>query len=107
MSTWTLLAGADVVGEIRDATPDQPWFIGTWRPTDHFQPYQPLFELELSLAESMEDRWSEWEECYQRIRQAMRLQNPDGIEVAEWILHIDGDKAWFRYELRPFSSKPL
>lgn len=31
MSTWTLLAGADVVGEIRDATPDQPWVIGAWR----------------------------------------------------------------------------
>jgi len=106
MGAWTLWAGGDLVGEIRRAEPDQPWFFGTWHPTDFFQPYASLFQEELSMLESMEDdnRWDEWENCYQQVWDALLLKTPDGIEVAEWVLHVSSDEAWFRWLGEPFEA---
>jgi hypothetical protein len=43
-----------------------------------------------------------WEAAYDRIRQAVRLLAPDGRPVAEFLLHIDGDDAWWRWSDEPF-----
>ncbi|MGH1491747.1 MAG: hypothetical protein ACRBK7_20545 [Acidimicrobiales bacterium] len=94
MATWTPWAGADLGGEIRRAKPDQPWFFGAWHPTLSFQPYESLFEEELSFLDSMDEMWDEWEQRYQLIRQVLLLKTPDGIDVAEWVLHVDGEEAF-------------
>ncbi len=104
MGPWTLWAGEELVGEVVGAEPDQPWFFGAWQPTEAFEAYRSLFEEELSLLEAAEERWDEYDRCYGQIREALQLKTPAGSRVAEWILHVDGSQAWFRFEMEPFTG---
>ncbi|MBX6751337.1 MAG: hypothetical protein IRY85_17015 [Micromonosporaceae bacterium] len=34
------------------------------------------------------------------------LRNPEGRDVPEFLLHIDGDQAWWRWSDEPFDEDP-
>jgi hypothetical protein len=71
-------------------------------PRPGFEPLRPLFVEEQALAEDEPD--DAWEDAYDRIRAAVELRYPDGGSVPEFILHIDGDDAWWRWSDEPFGD---
>ncbi len=66
-----------------------------FEPAASFAELKPLFDDELRLLNR--DDMRAWEEAYEKIR-ALKLQLVNGEnEIGEFLLHIDGDEAWFRY----------
>ncbi|CAM5599425.1 hypothetical protein STENM327S_02937 [Streptomyces tendae] len=64
-----------------------------------------LFARELALAEADDtEHWTRWEAVYAEIERRVRLVSPDG-PVAEFLLHIEGDRAWFRWSDEPFGPE--
>lgn len=102
MGCWRLQRGDEVLGEVVVNDSNFPWLTGSWSPTPAFDSVRPLFEAELDLVED-DDLGIEWEGAYRRIWDAgVRLHYPDGRRVPEFLLHIKGDEAWFRWEDEPF-----
>ena len=52
---------------------------------------------------ALDDAVDEWESAYAQVREAVTLHYPDGRVVPEFLLHIDGDEAWFRWSDEPFT----
>jgi hypothetical protein len=46
-----------------------------------------------------------WESAYLRVREAVRLVGPDGQDVPEFVLHVDGGRAWWRWADEPFGEE--
>ena len=46
-----------------------------------------------------------WETTYARVRAATYLVDPGGVRMPEFLLHIDGDEAWWRYSDEPFDDE--
>ena len=57
---------------------------------------------ELRRLDGLDDDPESWEAAYNQIRQAVRLLAPDGRPVPEFLLHIDGGDAWWRWSDEPF-----
>ncbi|MFG3320856.1 hypothetical protein ACGF3J_22690 [Streptomyces sp. NPDC048171] len=94
-------AGA-LVGEILIDDADFPWLSGRFRPGPAHAAVQDLFARELALVERDDaGHRAEWEEVCAEIERRVRLLSPDG-PVAEFLLHIEGDRAWFRWSDEPF-----
>ncbi|MGW7341541.1 hypothetical protein [Streptomyces sp. NPDC054808] len=98
--------GADTeIGEILIEDADFPWLSGRFRAGPAFDAVRGLFARELALAErDGAGHWAEWETVYAEIGRRVRLVSPDG-PVAEFLLHIDGDRAWFRWSDAPFERE--
>lgn len=99
---WELREGDAVLGTIQvsEAESDFPWLHGRWEPTPRFDAVRALFDAELALAD---DPGTEWEAAYRQIYDAgIRFHYPDGKRVPEFLLHIEGDHAWFRWSDEPF-----
>ncbi|GII01489.1 hypothetical protein [Planobispora takensis] len=98
---WRVLRGEETVGEIAVADTDFPWLIGEFTPGPAFAATRHLFDRDL---ESMDrEDWDGWEETYREIRRALTLVSPSG-PVAEFILHVEEGKAWFRWSAEPFEE---
>jgi hypothetical protein len=96
--------GADV-GEIVVDDADFPWLSGRFSPGPAFGAVRDLFARELALAERDDaGHWAEWEAVHARIAASVSLASPDG-PVAEFLLHIEGDRAWFRWSEEPLGTK--
>jgi hypothetical protein len=50
-----------------------------------------------------EEKWQEWEEAYDEIRRRVSLVAPSG-PVPEFLLPVEGDRAWFRWSDEPFDA---
>ncbi|MFE0514904.1 hypothetical protein [Streptomyces sp. NPDC058964] len=101
-AVWQVHSGEEVVGEIRIDDMDFPWLSGNFTPGPAFRSVQDLFARELALLER-DDDWEEWEGAYADIRRRVSLTSPDG-PVPEFLLHIEGDRAWFRWSDEPFDE---
>jgi hypothetical protein len=106
-STWTLRRLGLELGQVAITSADFPWLHGTWQPTEEFATYAHLFAAELEISEQLMDSddgdWDTWETAYQAIvDQEIHLHYPDGRIVPEFLLHIVGDTAWFRWSDEPF-----
>ena len=100
---WLLKTGATLVGSIDVTGTDQPWLTGRFYAEPRFAEFRDLFKRELALVEGNLDReLAQWEEVYGRIQKRLRLLKPDGTAVLEYLLHIDGENAWFKYSDEPF-----
>ncbi|MFC0554544.1 hypothetical protein ACFFHJ_26985 [Planotetraspora thailandica] len=96
--TWELRRGGEILGEVRVNDADFPWLSGEFVAHAGFAEVEPLFAAELALMkEDEEPDWNEWEAAYDRISEQMQLIDPDGKQVADFILHIEGQDAWFRW----------
>ncbi|MET8570784.1 hypothetical protein [Streptomyces sp. NPDC004783] len=92
------------VGEIVIEDADFPWLSGRFTPKPAYAAVRDLFARELALVErDGEGHREEWEAAYDEIRARVSLASPDG-PVAEFLLHIDGDRAWFRWSEEPFGT---
>jgi hypothetical protein len=94
--TLELRRGDALLGVLSYENTDQPFFSYRFEPTLRFSEVQRLFDEELRLlnAEDMDA----WESAYEKIiALGLTLEPTDGgPTVREFILHIEGCRAWFR-----------
>ncbi|MGF1432323.1 hypothetical protein [Kitasatospora sp. LaBMicrA B282] len=102
---WRLVRGEECIGEIEVDGSDFPWMSGRFRPAPGFDEVRPLFERELALLDDpvAGADSDEWEAVVEEIGSLLRLVGPAG-PVAEFLLHVDGDRAWFRWSDEPFDE---
>ncbi|WP_433402471.1 hypothetical protein [Streptomyces sp. CA-146814] len=108
---WRLRRGTELVGEIAVDDPDFPWLRGRFIPGPAFDTtVRELFDRELALMERLdEDETDESAEAWERVccemNSTLALAGPEGEAVAEFLLHVQGDRAWFRWSDTPFSEE--
>ncbi|NUT92810.1 MAG: hypothetical protein HOY78_12390, partial [Saccharothrix sp.] len=96
--------GEELLGRIVIESGDFPWLCGRFLPEPAFSDVKPLFDEELTLVESdLDDHVEAWERIYDRITGALTLLSPRG-PVPEFLLHVQGDEAWFRWSDEPFEE---
>lgn len=98
---WQLLRQEELLGEIVIDEADFPWLRGRFVPTPRFAEVKPWFDEWLALVEA--EDYEQFDDAYDRIANALSLVAPSG-PVAEYLLHIDGDRAWFRWSDEPFEG---
>ena len=102
---WRLYRGKELLGLIHIDDADFPWLSGRFLPQPGFAEVKPLFDEEIALCEQEDLDVEAWEAAYERIREAgLVLVAPDGHPAAEFLLHIRGDEAWFRWSDEPFET---
>ena len=84
---------------------DFPWLHARVEPGEGLAEVLPLFAAELLLLDRDDDIES-WERAYDAIRAAVTLRYPRGHQVPEFLLHLDGDEAWWRWSAEPFDEDP-
>jgi hypothetical protein len=102
---WQLHADGRVVADLRVVERDFPWLHARVEARDGFVDVAVLFAEELRLLHAEGDASAvrpatvpaPWDAAYDRIRERTRLTYPDGDDVPEYLLHIDGDRAWWRW----------
>ncbi|MFI1767798.1 hypothetical protein ACH41H_37930 [Streptomyces sp. NPDC020800] len=103
-AVWCVRTEDEPVGEILIDEADFPWLAGRFVPGPGFAAVRDLFARELALADRDDDAgWEEWESAYDEIRRRVALSSPDG-PVPEFLLHIEGERAWFRWSDEPFAD---
>ncbi|MFH7334390.1 hypothetical protein [Streptomyces sp. KHY 26] len=101
---WWVRAGEDPVGAIAIDDADFPWLSGVFTPAPGFAAVRGLFARELALTDwDDEECREEWEGVYDEIRRRVTLTAPGG-PVPEFLLHIEADRAWFRWSDEPFEE---
>ncbi len=102
---WTLGDGRRVIAELVVDGADFPWLEASVIRLTGFQAVAPLFAAELALLEGLSDDDSTaWEDAYGHVAAATTLTKPDGTQVPEFLIHIDGDRAWWRWSDEPFDE---
>jgi hypothetical protein len=99
---WQLLRGDELLAELVVTGGDFPWLNAEVRPTAGFAEVRPLFDDELMRLELLDDDPEPWDAADRRIREAACLVAPDGRPVPEFLLHIQGADAWWRWSDEPF-----
>lgn len=101
---WTLRRRSDdqTVADLAITGGDFPWLNARVEPREGFAEILPLFAEELTRLDRIDDEAGSWEEAYDALRAAVSLHYPGGGEVPEFLLHVDGDEAWWRWSDEPF-----
>ncbi|MEG3632568.1 hypothetical protein [Micromonospora palythoicola] len=104
---WTLHRrdGGGVLAELVVNGGDFPWLNARVDPGEGLAQFRPLFAEELRLLDAIDEDVESWERAYEAVRNAVTLRYPDGQEVPEFLLHLDGDEAWWRWSDEPFDEQ--
>jgi hypothetical protein len=102
--TWRVVRGDEVLADLVVTSGDFPWLTGEVRPRAGFAEVRPLFDDESRWADVMSEEPEQWEAAYHRVRAAVGLLAPGGRLVPEFLLHIEGDQAWWRWSDEPFAE---
>lgn len=97
-NAWRLLSGSVLVGTITVDEAGMPWQRGHFPPEPAFSQFKPWFDEINGIVEAEE--FDRFDDVYDRIDSALTLMSPSG-PVATFLLHIDADRAWFRWEEVP------
>jgi hypothetical protein len=97
---WTLYAGEQLVARLVVTGADFPWLAARIEPQPAFEPFRPLFARQRAATEAEE--WDRADELHGRVGRELSLVDPKGVRVAEFLLHVDGDDAWWRWSYEPF-----
>ncbi|MFF9817425.1 hypothetical protein [Streptomyces sp. NPDC014006] len=98
---WRLTGATGAIGEVVVEEADFPWLRGRFAAGPAFGSVRALFERELALAD--DEDWDAWERVWDDISRTVTLHAPDG-PVAEFLLHIEDDRAWFRWSDEPLAD---
>lgn len=103
---WTLQRRTDgqTVAALVVVGGDFPWLNARVEPREGFEVFLPLFAEDLAQADRTDDG-AAWDQAYHAIRAALSLRYPNGDEVPEFLLHIDGPDAWWRWTDEPFPDQ--
>lgn len=102
---WRIFRGGQLVADLVVYGGDFPWLNARVFPKEGFEEIRPIFEEELRRLDAYDDNIEGWEDAYRRVRVAVSLAAPDGHLVREFILHIDGTEAWWRWTDEPFKDE--
>jgi hypothetical protein len=80
---------------------DFPWLNARVDPLEGLEDVLPLFAEELLRLEHIDDDAESWEQAYDAVRATVTLFYPGGSQVPEFLLHIDGGVAWWRWNDEP------
>jgi hypothetical protein len=98
VSDYALMQGETRLGTLSVSLADQPFLRCTLQPTDAFEAVRWLFEERLRRAEDAATEWSDLEEIEDQIDALnLRLMPRHGEPITDFLLHVRGDEAWFRY----------
>lgn len=98
--TWRLYRGAELLADIVVEDTDMPWVTGRVLARPGLEELRPAFEREWALINEADDLdYDAWERAYEPISR-LTLASPTG-PVAEFLLHIEGDEARFRWSAEP------
>ena len=93
------LAGPDgrALGRLTEDGTDMPWVLCRFEPAEGFAAVAELFAEELGLLE--EDEMDAWAMVQEQIAARELWLRPlhGGEPIREFLLHVDGDRAWFRF----------
>ncbi|MEV1005660.1 hypothetical protein [Nonomuraea sp. NPDC050202] len=98
---WRLVRRGELVGTITIEDADQPWLNGRFVAGPAFGEFEPLFSQELALLDHIDEDYEAWEAVHGQITSAVQLVAPHG-PVPEFLLHVQDDRAWFRWSDEPF-----
>lgn len=85
---WRLRRGDETVADLVVTGSDFPWLNATVRPHPGFDELRAVFDDELRLLDHLDEDVAAWEAAYDRVRQTVALEAPDGRAVPEFLLHI-------------------
>src|SRR6266508_3904110 len=102
--TWRLYHEQELLGQLVITDADFPWLRARFQAEPGFEMVRPLFEEELRLLDTIDDGVDAWEAAYGQVRDAVSLAAPDGRRVPEFLLHIQGENAWWRWNDEPFPA---
>ncbi len=95
---WVLIKGRSMVlGSLTLQGIDQPWLLCKFEPTESFAKFRSLFEEEVRLSEdqSSTELWRLSQETIDNL--CLKLRSIESRKsISEFIIHINGDEAWFR-----------
>ncbi|MEV7482417.1 hypothetical protein [Streptomyces halstedii] len=97
-SEWQLLNGGTLVGTITVDEAGMPWQRGHFFPEPAFSQFRPWFDELNAILEA--DEFERFDDAYDRIEGALTLVSPTG-PVADFLLHIDQNRACFRWDAGP------
>ncbi|WP_299532722.1 hypothetical protein [uncultured Streptomyces sp.] len=100
-TVWALRRGPEQAGDILIDDADFPWLRGRFTPGPAYDAVtRDLFARELDLSQRFEEDeriLAEWDEVCGAVNALLTLHRPDGAPVADFLLHIEGDRAAFRW----------
>lgn len=103
--TWRLLHEGQVVAALIVTGGDMPWVNARVEHRPGFAGVKPLFEEEFRLLDLIDTGGiAEWEAVQSAICSQARLTDAEGAEVPEYLLHIQGSCAWWRWHDTPFEA---
>jgi hypothetical protein len=102
---WKLYRADELLAVLVVTGGDFPWLNARVEPRDGFEEVRPLFTEELRLLDNIGQDVAAWEAAYAAVRSAVILRYPDDRSVREFLLHIDGDEAWWRWSDEPLDDK--
>ncbi|WP_329458357.1 hypothetical protein [Streptomyces sp. NBC_01497] len=97
-ATWRIMRGDTLVGTIAVQEGDFPWLRGRFTAGPAFAPFEPWFGESLAALEA--EDFERFNDVCDRIARTLTLVAPSG-PVADFLLHIDGEAAWFRWSDEP------
>ena len=83
---------------------DFPWLYARVEAAEALGELRPLFAEEVRLLERIEDDADAWERAYEAVAAAVVLRSPAGVDVPEFLIHVDGLEAWWRWSDEPFDG---
>jgi hypothetical protein len=107
-AVWTLWRRDDgrKIADLVVTSGDFPWLTARIDPGEGFEDVRPLFAEELLRLDRTDGDVKSWEQAYDAVRAAVTLRYPEGHDVPEFLLHIDGTEAWWRWSDEPFDDGP-
>ena len=93
---WLLARGERLVAELELQAIDDPWRHGHVVRRDGFAELARLFGREERVAAERPRAPLRWLLAYRRLRAEIRLIGPDGHEVPDFLLYIEGTRASWR-----------
>lgn len=104
--TWSLhrRAGGEALASFVVTGGDFPWLHARVEAAAGLADVRSLFAAELRLLDRVDDDVEAWERAYDAVREAVVLRCPDGRDVPEFLLHVDGDEAWWRWSDEAFDD---
>jgi hypothetical protein len=102
---WTLHSGEERIADLVVTGGDFPWLHARVRPYPGLEELRPLFDEERRLLDELDNHVEAWEAAYEQVRASVTLRYPDGRTVPEFLLHLDGDEAWWRWSDETFDRE--
>ncbi|GAA2546245.1 hypothetical protein ACWGUN_23165 [Streptomyces koyangensis] len=81
---------------------DFPWLTSGFHPMSAYGDHRPLFTRLAHLSET--ERWEEFDACGAELNRTLALHAPDGLPVADFLLHVEPGEARARFR---WSDEPV